>query len=523
MSEQAASQKRSGAALAYLGTVASIAGTLLITPALTRSLGVSGYGLYQLAIAYGGYLVLLNFGMRFIVAREVASSRSIGDPDELRSRLAVLRVGLLVPLALLAIGAAILAALAVPIFGRSVPAESRPEFMAMYWLVIATLAVGFLAELPIGIVTGFERFRVLYGWSLCRYLLRPLLIIACLSIGLGGPAVVAVDLVLSTVGLATMAVYVRRTLQIHIGIPQSWDWAFVRQSIGFGLALILGAISTIVTLSLDKVILGAMTSTSEVAIYSIALTMLTAFGTLTLAIGTLYIPQTIRLVSQGSDRATNTALIVRPGRLQFAVGGTLLGGFLVFGQDFIRFWVGAEFVGAFLPALILFIPNLLVNVESVAVAVLDAQMKRMVRSVVALIGAALNVILTIVFVHWLGYVGAALASAVALLLGEIVAMNVYYHLWLNIDVFALYRRICQRILPVIALCTLAFAGIRWALPSVGPWWLGVAIGYVLSAGIGIYWLGFTAAERSAFAMPLSRKHRATPTSTQGGQGINDSD
>lgn len=500
-------QKRSGATLAYASQFVSILGTLVLTPFLIRFLGISGFGLYQLAVAYAGYLIFLNFGMRIIAAREVTQSRAHGKPEELEDHLAMLNAGRVVPLALLGIGAAILAALAVPILGRSLPASSQPEFMGIFWLVIANLAVGFISDLLVGIVTGYERFRASYGLAVVRGILRPLLVIAALKAGFGAIAVIAVDLTLSIAALVFLTVYVRKALRIRIRWPHQWDRVFARQSVAFGLALILGSISTTITLTVDKVILGALTSTNEVAIYSIALTLLTAFATLTLAIGTVFAPGTMRAVATGLDRARTTALVIRPGRMQLAVGGSLLGGFLVFGQEFLRLWVGPAFLGAYWPTVILFVPNLIMSCQSMTIAIIDARMKRVVRSVVALTGAVLNIALTCGLVIWLGYVGAAIATAIALLIGEIGVMNYYFHRYLDIDVFAMFRGITRRILPVIAVSTFAFFLISQQLPDQTVPWLVAAIAFTVVTGAGIFWVGFTPAERASVSIPRAHFRR----------------
>ena len=52
-----------GAAMSYAAIVVNVLVTLLFTPFLIASLGMEGYGLVSLAIAFLSYLNILDFGV----------------------------------------------------------------------------------------------------------------------------------------------------------------------------------------------------------------------------------------------------------------------------------------------------------------------------------------------------------------------------------------------------------------------------------------------------------------------------
>lgn len=69
------SKRVTGAAISYAQILIKLVITLLFTPFLVASLGVTGYGLFALVGAMATYLYILDFGMndsvlRFFVAHE---------------------------------------------------------------------------------------------------------------------------------------------------------------------------------------------------------------------------------------------------------------------------------------------------------------------------------------------------------------------------------------------------------------------------------------------------------------------
>jgi O-antigen/teichoic acid export membrane protein len=84
------------------------------------------------------------------------------------------------------------------------------------------------------------------------------------------------------------------------------------------------------------------------------------------------------------------------------------------------------------------VPMLINMSNGVLINVLDALNKRMVRSYILLLTTILNVILTIVFIDIWGVIGACLATAISVILGQIILMNIYYAKKLKIKVLSLF-------------------------------------------------------------------------------------
>ena len=141
-----------------------------------------------------------------------------------------------------------------------------------------------------------------------------------------------------------------------------------------------------------------------------------------------------------------TDFIIKPGRIQAVIALAVLGGFAVAGKDFITIWIGAKYINAYWVSLFLMIPVTIPLVESVGIAILDAKLKRVFRSVTLMIMAVINAGLTIVFVQFWGFWGALAGTVISLLVGHGLLMNIYYHKALKINVIRMFGGIFSRTL-----------------------------------------------------------------------------
>ena len=92
------------------------------------------------------------------------------------------------------------------------------------------------------------------------------------------------------------------------------------------------------------------------------------------------------------------------------------------------------------------VPMMLNMTTGVLVNVLDAENKRMVRSGVLFFTTLANVILTILWIDRFGMIGAALATAICTIAGQVTLMNIFYSKRMNIPILYMYRESYRGIL-----------------------------------------------------------------------------
>jgi len=123
------------------------------------------------------------------------------------------------------------------------------------------------------------------------------------------------------------------------------------------------------------------------------------------------------------------------------LGGGAVVGYILFGKELLNIWVGNRFTGAYFPTVILIVPALIPLIENASRAVLNARMKRLVPSVMLIFASIIKIILTIVFVKKLGYLGAAIATAISIFLGDIIMVNIYLRNYIGINIARMFKEI----------------------------------------------------------------------------------
>jgi O-antigen/teichoic acid export membrane protein len=208
-----------------------------------------------------------------------------------------------------------------------------------------------------------------------------------------------------------------------------------------------------------------MVSPEIVTMYSSGLTIYGLYVALPEAINHVFLPQATRMFGDklpDDDGEKITAFIVRAGRFEAILCLAILGGFTAFGKGFIELWIGIENVNAWYVALLLMIPVTIPMCENLMVTILNATNKRMIRSVILAIMAAINIVLTIVLIPILGYLGAAIGTFLSLTLGHGIMLNIYYHKRFKLKVFSMFKRVYLRLLPCTAIaCATTYFLTKW--------------------------------------------------------------
>ena len=132
-------------------------------------------------------------------------------------------------------------------------------------------------------------------------------------------------------------------------------------------------------------------------------------------------------------------------------------GLLFFGKQFISVWAGDGYQEAYYVMLLLVFSATIPLVQNLGIEIQRAINKHYFRSIVYICMAALNIVVTVLFVQTLGATGAALGTAISLIVANGLVMNVYYHKRCGIDIVAFWKNIARlfiAILPAVVFGTL---------------------------------------------------------------------
>ncbi len=490
-------KKTLGIILSYLLIVVDIAVGILFVPFLLSALGDQEYGLYKLMLSTASYLSVLDFGLGGTITRYVIKFRTQKDRKREENFLAMgfLIYGLL---ALLVMALAAGVATFIPkMYAVSIPPSQARYAQTIFFLICAHTAVELFNHAFNGLLLAYEKYSYQKIVSIAKIGLRVLLLVLLLSSAQSAILVAIVDLCLSVALAILNYFYCRLHLRCKIKL-HAWDWSLAKESGVFTLAILMQSIINQFNSNVDNIVLGIYVSASVVAMYSLALQLFNMYSSLSTAVSSIYLPSLSRAVFEGESDDQITERIIKPSRIQLVILLLALTGFLLFGQSFITVWVGAEYMQVYLLSAILLTTATIELSQNTITAILKAKNKLHGKTFILAGSTLVNVILTVLLVPKMGPLGAVLGTAFSLVFGYGVALNLYYHYKIHVNMKTYYKKTYRGILPAAILAALVGVPISLFL-NVGGW-----VGFILKAGlyailyvVSIYFIGFNKEERQS--------------------------
>lgn len=492
-----------GIFISYAATVIRTLSKLLLTPLYLRVLGLDEYGFYEYVFSVACYATILDFGISSVVNTFAISKRERGDNDGIENVLFYALMFSVGAAALIAISGVVIGIGAQSIFGARIVGRIALT-RKLLALMVAELVMLMFQHYFEGIMLSAEKYVTLRFVALVQIILRCFITVLLLFSNIGVMSIAIGDLLGVGMCLLYEILYCKRKLHLRVRF-HGHDPQMLRAISKLALALCLQSVVQYLNSSIDKYVLGRYISNAVVSIYSVALTFSTFFDEIPTAIQRLYLPQVVKMITAGASGEEMTDFVIKPGRYQFMLCGGILGGFILFGKDFIQIWSGKETLAAWSIALFLMIPSVLPLIQNVCLSILTAMNKRMFRSYVLCGIAVFNLFLTIILVKKIGLMGAPVATCISLILGNNIAMNIYYKKIIHINVRRLFANILKGILPCAILTTVICLPLN-LLPFTGIIWFVAECGIFCLVYAAALWLfGMNADEKATVAGVIRKK------------------
>lgn len=498
-----ANQLRAGVVLSYLSIAVGILISVIYTPAMLRLLGQNEYGIYSLASSVTSYLSLFSLGfsnayiryfMRFAVKSD---NRGI-------ARLNGMFVSIFTVLGVLALVCGmILACKADVLFAETMSAEEIHRVRIIMAVMTANMAV----SLPMSVFTSYisvcEKYIFLKAAGIIRSVISPLLTLPVLIIGGGSIGMAVISASLSVLTDSVYGIYCIKKLDMEFSFGR-FDTGLLKEIWIFSSFIFLNMITDQINWNTDKFLLGTIKSTAATAIYAVASQLNTYYLQFSQAISSVFIPRVNRIIAESDDNNQLTDLFTRVGRAQFMVLALILSGFVIFGYDFIMLWAGEGYEQSYLVALFLLVPVTIPSVQNLGLNIQQAKNKHKFRSVVYFAIAICNVAVSIPLCGRYGAVGAAAGTAFALFVGNGIAMNIYYHRAIGLDILYFWKKIVS-IIPAVAVTCLFGAGLHRLMMPMG--WRSLFVCgmlYCMVYGACIWCFGMNKDEKTTIISLLKR-------------------
>lgn len=440
------SQRKSGVILSYISIIINTLIQLIYTPLLIKFLGQAEYGLYSLVASIIGYLTVLDLGFGNAIIVYTAKYREQKRFDEEKKLHGMFKIVFIIIGIIATLLGIILYFNVDLIFASKMTLEELSKMKIMMLILSLNLFMSFTFSIYGSIINAYEKFVFIKLVSILNTILRTIIMIPLLFLGYKSITLCIVITVVNAIVLLSNYIYCKKKLKVstkYLG----FDKTIFKTIIGYSVWIFMGTIVDKANWSVDNFVLGSVSGTIAVSIYSIAATLNQMFISLSTAISGVLLPKMSKLVARKASSEELTNEMIKVGRLQNYIIFLMCGGLIIFGKSFIRFWAGSGFEESYYVALLLIIPVCVPLIQNLGLSIMQALNKYKFISITSLIMAIVNIIISIFLAKKFGAIGAALGTCISLIICNVIMINIYYFKYLKLNIKKFWIQIIKQSIP----------------------------------------------------------------------------
>lgn len=457
-----------GAVISYIAIFVNICATLFYTPWMKNQIGISNYGLYTLANSLIA-MFLLDFGLGSAISAFVSRYRAENNQEAISKLLGLVYKLYLIIDFFISVLLIIFFFCIHFIYKGLTPAEIN-VFKNIYIIVGLFSIFSFPFSILNGVYNAYEKFAALKLIDLGQKLFSIALVTIVLLFGYG-----VTMLVLCNALSGLLAVLIKFIVfKVKFKIKANWktnDMPLLKSILIFSIWTFILGIAQRLTYNIAPSILGAVSDSYQIALYSPASAIAGYFFTFATAINGLFLPTISRKIVEKKDEEILDTMI-KVGKFQLVVLGLLYVGFFSVGKEFMSLWMGDEFLPSYYCVLLLAFPTIFEYSQQIAKTTIIAKNKVKYEAIGFLASSILNVVISPFLAKKYGVYGVSVGILITSML-NLIYINIIYIKVLKLDMAKFYKSCYLRILlPLVLGMGISFFTVRF-VPLNG--WLGLIV------------------------------------------------
>lgn len=444
-------QRKIGVVLSYLNIGIEFVIGLAYTPIMLRLLGQSEYGVYNAASSVISYLGLLTLGFGSAYMRFYARYKAKDDRDGIAklNGLFAMVFGAAAVLAVLA--GSVLTSMPQVVFGGKFTPHELAVSQKLLALMTVNTGISFTSTVFSMYITAHERFVYSRVLGIISTLTGPLVTFPLLLMGYGSVAMAAVHTAVQFCVLICNIAFTKKLgMRFRFGKP---DFHLLKEISVFSVFIFLTSLSSTINGTIDKLLLGRHIGSESVAVYEVGHKFDHYLMIFSVNVSAVFIPKINMMVAERDDNRELTDLMIRVGRIQFLILGLIFFGFALVGRYFISIYAGAGYEDSYTIALMVMAGAFVPYIQNIGIEIQKAKNKHAFRSIAYLLIAFCNIGVSIPLIRTFGIKGAAVGTALSLLVGNTIIMNIYYKKGIQLEM----GRFWKSMLKPIAAAVISFA------------------------------------------------------------------
>lgn len=438
-----------GVLLSFFSQIITIIVGLAYTPIMIRILGQDEYGLYQLVMSVVNYLNLMNFGFNGAYIRYFVIAKKTEDDNEVANINGMFMKAFLIIATLCLVAGAVLYA-NIGVLGNQISEENYVIARQLLVIMIINLAISFPNSLYVAYMSANERFIYQKAIGIIINIAIPILNIPLLLLGCGSVGVVSATLFLTIIRLILNMWYCYEKLNLKINL-KFFNKNIFKELMGYTFFVFLSDLVDQLNSNVDKLLLGRMTGTIAVALYSVGYNLKNYYVTVSWIVPEMYVPKANRIAIRENNNEELTEIFTKVGKINNYLMLLVLSGFFLVGRNFVLLWVGKDYAMSYYAALILMICGYVPAIQTLGVNIQNAKNMHRMRSVVYFIVACINVVASVFLIKKWGVIGTCIGTLFATILGHGLFMNYFYHKKIGLNIKLFWKEIIKWLIPVAVL------------------------------------------------------------------------
>lgn len=499
----AINQRKVGATLTYVQMGVGFVVSLVFTPVVLRLLGQSEYGLYNLVASVVSYLGVLNFGFGSAYVRYYSRYKVQEEKDRIATLNGMFLIVFSVLGLLAVIAGFILAQYTNIIFGNELTLTELAKAEILMYILVLNLGFSFPSIVFNSHIIANERFVFQRLIQLIKTVTNPFLVLPALLLGYGSVGMALASSIINLLVEIIYAFYCLKKLKMQFSF-KNMEPSLMKEMSVFSFYIFINMVVDQINWNVDKFIIGRFQGTVAVAIYGVAATLNSYYSQISSAISNVFVPRVHRIVADRDDNAELTILFTRIGRVQFIILALISSGLIFFGKSFILKWAGPNYGGSYYVALLLILPVTIPLIQNIGIEIQRAKNMHQFRSIMYFLMALANLLISIPLARLYGPVGAATGTAISLIVGNGIVMNLYNHFKVGLDMAYFWKQILKftpgLIIPIISgVLILKYVDLkRLSMMFI----FGVL--YIVLYIVSMWHLGLNDYEKDLIAKPIKR-------------------
>ena len=399
--------------------------SLIYIPLLLKGIGKAEYGLYQILGSIIAYFLAMEAPLSASVTRYYTLFKIENNREKMENTLAISR-------RIFLIISAIFTVLSIPsifilrsVYAHSFTTWELKEATIMFIIMMLNIIVSLNNYIYVACINANEKFIFLKSVSIIFLILQPIAVVLFIRRQPSAYIIVIVQLIANIMISVIRMIYCKRKLGVKI-IYHGKDKDLVKNIFSLSVFVLIVAIADQIFWKTDQLILGVKYGTELVSVYAVGAQINSMFISVGCVLNGLLLPTVTQLSKEENADEKLSLFFGKIARIQSYLILLMVTGVIAFGKEFIFIISDQTFADAYYIALLLMVPFSIDLIQNCGHSILQVKNLYHYKSITWGIIAVINLGLTFLFIYLYGMIGAALATTVSIVIGEIIMNFIYY-------------------------------------------------------------------------------------------------